>query len=611
MKINTKIMLLTGVSLLVTAGLVGLIAVTQTRSMGREAAATFESLLEGETNRIRIEGEQLTRDIRTEYLERKKSHLRDQVTTVFSAINKTLKDAEEMNDTSVLDERVKEAILLESQESIASFIGELRYGPENKDYFWINDLEPRMIMHPYKTELNGKDLSDIKDPTGKRLFVEFVRVCKENGEGFVEYMWPKYGAEEPQPKLSYVKLFPQWNWVVGTGTYLDEVEPLIKQKQDEIARKVVLAQENAQKLIESTKLETQNTLRTILLLIGLFTLLVFVFVMAGAFLFTHRSITRPIKKMIENLTSSAEQVTAASQQISAASQTLAEGASEQAASIQETSSSLEEMASMTRQNADHSTEADQIMHDTRKTITEANSSMVDLTTSMKEINKSSDETAKIVRTIDEISFQTNLLALNAAVEAARAGEAGAGFAVVADEVRNLAMRAAEAARNTAELIEDTTTKVRDGSDIVSRTNDAFVLVSEGAEKVAHLVSEISAASREQADGIEQVNKAVYEMDSVVQQNASQAEESASASGEMSAQADKLKLVIQEMSFLVKGRGRKENGTRQFAVGDRAKPPSMGAPPLSLKPGKAASKTGKGRPELLDVIPSGEGNFEDF
>ncbi len=167
----------------------------------------------------------------------------------------------------------------------------------------------------------------------------------------------------------------------------------------------------------------------------------------------------------------------ASGQVSSASQQLAAGSSEQAASIEETSSSLEEMSSMTSQNADNAGCADNLMKEVNQVVGQANASMTELTTSMAHISQASEETSKIIKTIDEIAFQTNLLALNAAVEAARAGEAGAGFAVVADEVRNLAMRAADAAKNTADLIEGTVKKVSDGSDLVTKTNDAFTLVA--------------------------------------------------------------------------------------------------------------------------------------
>ena len=177
-----------------------------------------------------------------------------------------------------------------------------------------------------------------------------------------------------------------------------------------------------------------------------------------------------------------------------------------------------------------------------------------LTESMGEITRASEETSKIIKTIDEIAFQTNLLALNAAVEAARAGEAGAGFAVVADEVRNLAMRAADAAKNTANLIEGTVKKVKDGSDLVSRTNEAFQQVAGSSAKAADLVAEIAAASNEQAQGINQINTAVTELDKVTQQNAANAEESASAAEEMSAQAETMLGMVGELVAMVGGAG---------------------------------------------------------
>lgn len=211
----------------------------------------------------------------------------------------------------------------------------------------------------------------------------------------------------------------------------------------------------------------------------------------------------------------------------AMSQSLSEAASEQAASLEETSSSLEEMTSQTRQNAANAAQANSLITAAQQVIEKANGSMSELTRSMKEIAQGSEETQKIIKTIDEIAFQTNLLALNAAVEAARAGEAGAGFAVVADEVRNLAMRAAEAAKNTSSLIENIGKKIKNGEKLVGVTNEAFQEIAGSSGDVVRLISEITTASKEQSLGIDQINRAVAEMNHLTQHNASGAEELAS------------------------------------------------------------------------------------
>jgi len=211
----------------------------------------------------------------------------------------------------------------------------------------------------------------------------------------------------------------------------------------------------------------------------------------------------------------------------AMSQNLSDAASEQAASLEETSSSLEEMTSQTKQTAGNAAQANKLMSAAQQMIEKADVSMRGLTGSMKEMAAGSEQTQKIVKTIDEIAFQTNLLALNAAVEAARAGEAGAGFAVVADEVRNLAMRAAEAAKNTSDLIEDIVKKIKNGETLMGGTNAAFKEIRESSGKVVQLIAEIAESSQEQSLGIDQISRAVAEMNNLTQQNASGAEELAS------------------------------------------------------------------------------------
>lgn len=264
------------------------------------------------------------------------------------------------------------------------------------------------------------------------------------------------------------------------------------------------------------------------------------------------SITKPINRVIAGLRASADQVATASSQIAAGSQQMAEGASEQAAAIEETSSSLEEISSMTRQNASNAAEANRNMSQTSVIVEDACASISALSCAMEEISKASEDTQKVVKTIDEIAFQTNLLALNAAVEAARAGEAGAGFAVVADEVRSLALKAAAAAKNTASLIETSVKKIHEGSEIAAKANHAFERVTEGTRKSTGLVSEITVASGEQAQGIKNVSGAVFEMDKIIQQNVASAEESASAAEEMSAQAEQMQAFVGELDALVAG-----------------------------------------------------------
>ena len=312
----------------------------------------------------------------------------------------------------------------------------------------------------------------------------------------------------------------------------------------------------------------------------LLSILVIGLIMATAGWFLARSTVRPIFRTTGLLDKTAEEVTAAASQIAVSSQSLAEGASEQASSLEETSSSLEEMSSMTQKNAENTHQAKAMMFQTRQIVEKVDNHMNRMAGAIVEITKTSEETGKIIKTIDEIAFQTNLLALNAAVEAARAGEAGAGFAVVANEVRNLALRAAEAARNTNSLIENTIKAVKQGSELTAGTQEAFRENVEIAGRVGQLIDEIAAASQEQAQGIAQINRAISEMDKVTQQTAAQAEESASASEELTAQAEQMKGAIDDLAGVI---GRRGHGRRMQSPGEpRPRPSSL---PRDLRGGR--------------------------
>ena len=269
-----------------------------------------------------------------------------------------------------------------------------------------------------------------------------------------------------------------------------------------------------------------------------------------------KDLRKPLSYVMESLNQIAQQVAEASGEIASSSQQMAERTSEQAASIEETSASLEEISSMTKQNASNSNQADSLSSETKTTADSCSNIMQEMAAAIGQVSDASQETKKIVKTIDEIAFQTNLLALNAAVEAARAGEAGAGFAVVADEVRNLAMRAAEAARNTTGQIENIVSKVNEAMEMVFKTIDEFVKVDENTGKVSELAAEIAAASNEQSQGLEQLNIAVADMDKVVQQNAAGAEESASVSEQLFGQAGQMKGVLNTLMGIL---GQKANG----------------------------------------------------
>ena len=259
------------------------------------------------------------------------------------------------------------------------------------------------------------------------------------------------------------------------------------------------------------------------------------------------SVTQVLYRSVEELNAASSQTADAAHQVSASSQSLASGASEQAASLEETSASTEEINSMTRRNAENSRQAADNVSEAVERVREANRTLEQMIASMNEINASSAKISKIIKVIDEIAFQTNILALNAAVEAARAGEAGMGFAVVADEVRNLAQRSAQAAKDTAGLIEESIARANDGKTRLDEVAAAVSSITGSADKVKLLVDDVNSGSQEQARGIEQVAKAISQIEQVTQKSAASAQEGAAAGQELSAQSEVLQGVVQRLS----------------------------------------------------------------
>jgi methyl-accepting chemotaxis protein len=328
-------------------------------------------------------------------------------------------------------------------------------------------------------------------------------------------------------------------------------------------------------------------------------------------------LNRTLARVANSLNEGSGQVASAAGEVSAASQTLAEGSSEQAASLEETSSSLEEMASMTKRNSENAQKANDLAKQAREAADKGAGDMQSMSAAMEAIKVSSDDIAKIIKTIDEIAFQTNILALNAAVEAARAGEAGMGFAVVADEVRNLAQRSAQAAKETAGKIEGAITKTGQGVEISAKVAQALNGIVAKVRQVDELVAEVAGASREQTQGITQINTAVGQMDKVTQSNAATAEESAAAAEELNAQAETMKQSVAELLQLVGGDGG-ASATRHTSPSARGREVHTAAPIAKRR--VASNGNGNGHAHAAPAratagnrgneIPM-EGDFKDF
>ena len=284
---------------------------------------------------------------------------------------------------------------------------------------------------------------------------------------------------------------------------------------------------------------------TVIAALGLLSLVV-----GGFMVHMVRSISGALRVTASQLREGAEQVVSASTQVSTSSQSLSQGSTEQAASLEETSASMEEMASMTRQNADNSQRAAGLVEQSVAEFRRCDAALGEMVESTDKIVDSSNRVAKILKTIDEIAFQTNILALNAAVEAARAGEAGMGFAVVADEVRNLAQRSAQAAKDTAVLIEEATTNAQIGSAKVKGLSESIDRLGQQTTEIKAIVDEVSTASRQQAQGIDQVTQAIAQMEKVTQTTAATAEESAAASEELNAQAETSMSLVESLEAMV-------------------------------------------------------------
>ena len=326
-------------------------------------------------------------------------------------------------------------------------------------------------------------------------------------------------------KIAKIAYFKPWDWVIVANANEDELYAL-KNGIMQFSREACIL------------------LGTFFLVVTLFSVFIWLVI--------SRRICSQFQKSIFRLDAASEEVSVASEKMADSSHLLSEGASRQASALEGSASAMKQLAATIQLNSRYTAEAEKTIGSSTDTVSRAGDNMGALLCAMDEISSTSMEAGKVIKTIDEIAFQTNLLALNAAVEAARAGETGAGFAVVADEVRNLAIRAAEAAKNTSMIIDGTVKKVQDGFTLVSQTNTEFSQVTQSVRNIRKFISEISAASQEQAIGIEQINTNIAEIDVIVQQNASGARQSAEASDEMRLQSGEMKKLVQELTDMISG-----------------------------------------------------------
>jgi len=420
---------------------------------------------------------------------------------------------------------------------------------DGKEYFWVQDMQPRLLMHP-NAKLEGKDVGDMTDPNGLHLFRAMADVAKSQGSGFVSYMWPKPGSEQPVPKVSYVTAVPAWGWVVGSGVYNDAVDAVFLPRVIEFS----LAAALLSGLLMLAGHLISRSIRT-----PLSRAVTLAHTVAAGDLTTAidssgndetAELLRALREMNDSLSGIVGEVDAgirtiasASTQIASGNQDLSSRTEQQAGALQETAATMEELTGAVQQNAANARHASSLASSASDVAQRGGLVVGQVVGTMDAIHGSAQKIADIIGVIDGIAFQTNILALNAAVEAARAGEQGRGFAVVASEVRALAQRSAAAAKEVRILIDDSVRKVDDGAALVRQAGSTMQEIVASVDRVNGIIGEIAGASEQQQEGISQVNRAIAGMDDATQQNAALVEQAAAAAGAMSEQAQRLSEVF--------------------------------------------------------------------
>jgi len=423
-------------------------------------------------------------------------------------------------------------------------IGRMRY--DASEYFWINDMQPRMVMHPVKAELDGKELSGLKDPNGFALFSAMTDIVRKDGKGFVAYQWPKPGSDKPVDKISYVRGFAPWGWIVGSGVDTGDLHDAMWRKVSWVAGTVALSMAIAgylflsfYRVMDGGLKETRRHLRAMTQ--GDLTTSPSPWGCdeAAQLMWELRSMQNSVRDVVLRVRRSSDEIVHSSSEIATGAMDLSARTETAASSLEESAAAMEQISATVKNGVSLTDEAAKVARHNAETATHGGRAMRDVVQTMDGIRASSARIGEIIGTIDGIAFQTNILALNAAVEAARAGEQGRGFAVVASEVRMLAQRSAAAAKEIKALIDVSVNQVQAGTHIVQKAGATIDEIVAASQRVDQLLGELAGGAREQSSGIAQIGEAVQQLDQMTQQNAALVEQTAAASAAMKDQAGAL------------------------------------------------------------------------
>lgn len=432
----------------------------------------------------------------------------------------------------------------QAQELAKQVIGNLRY--DHQEYFWINDVQQRMVMHPTSPQFNGKDMSTSKDPNGFALFQAFADTGRNGGKGFVSYQWPRPGSQQPVDKVSYLQGFAPWGWVLGSGVYIDDLYSIFLHKlliaglgglvSTVLAGYLFLS---FYYVIDGGLKETRRHLHAMTSGDLTTSPLPWGKDEAAQLMIELHAMQDALRTMVLRVRRSSDDIVHSASEIASGAQDLSRRTEHTASNLEESAASMEEITSTVSYTTQHTQEAAKMAQHNAQVAGNGGQVMREVVQTMECIRQSSAQISDIISTIDGIAFQTNILALNAAVEAARAGEQGRGFAVVASEVRNLAGRSAAAAKEIKALIDSSVTQVSIGTDIVRKAGSTIEDIVQSSQQVNKLLNEVATGAHEQNQGIGQIGQAVQELDRMTQQNAALVEETAAAATAMQNQAQTL------------------------------------------------------------------------